>query len=156
MEIRPRRYFGAGVLAVLASCSEPALFEQEKAEITASQKAWVEAYNANDWEALSAYFTQDAMLMPPGDIIIIGRDEIAAWEEINEAGFQIQLRIADIEVSGDLAAVYGTSCLTMPGEDGPVHSRGKYVEIRRRGEDGAWLIAADIFNSDGKPSKRGC
>ncbi len=30
----------------------------------------------------------------------------------------------------------------------PVQDRGKYVEIRRKQADGAWLIAVDIFNSD--------
>lgn len=128
----------------------------EKAAIAATQQKWVEAYNANDWTAVSALFTEDAMLMPPGDSIVMGRREIAAWERDNESGFQIQLEIDDIEVSGDIAAVYGTSCLMMPGEEGVIYDAGKFVEIRRRGEDGSWLIAADIFNSDGKPSKRGC
>lgn len=147
-----------GLIAGLGACTaeDSEYILTEKAAIAATQRQWVEAYNANDWQALSALFTPDAMLMPPGDSIVMGRREIAAWQRDNESGFQIQLEIDDIEVSGDIAAVYGTSCVSIPGEDGTVYDTGKYVEIRRRGDDGDWLIAADIFNSDGKPSERGC
>ncbi len=30
----------------------------------------------------------------------------------------------------------------------PVQETGKYIEIRRKQEDGSWLLAVDIFNSD--------
>lgn len=137
-------------------CSAPEEENPEVLKIEASQAAWVAAYNENDWRALADLFTHDAMLMPPGDGIIMGREEIANWERANEAGFQIQLEIEDIEISGDLAAVYGSSCLIIPGEDGPIYDTGKFVEIRRRGTAGDWLIAADIFNSDGMSDQGEC
>lgn len=147
---------GFGLLACVAACGDSERVTADKAAITISQTNWVAAYNENDWQALSQHFTQDALLMPPGDVILMGRDAIADWEAANEMGYQIRLDIDAIDVSGDIAAVYGTSCLTIPTQGGLLFDKGKFVEVRKRGKNGEWLIAADIFNSDGIEGLTSC
>lgn len=144
------------LLSCLCACGDSDRVTADKAAIRASQSNWVAAYNENDWQALSQQFTEDGLLMPPGDAILMGREAIAVWEEANETGYQIRLEIDSIEISRDIAAVYGTSCVTIPVEDGLVFDKGKYVEVRRRGKTGEWLIAADIFNSDGEADIDSC
>ena len=44
----------------------------------------------------------------------------------------------------------GAYSLTIQPEGAPesIRDTGKYIEIRRKQQDGSWLIAIDIWNSD--------
>ncbi|QYJ01354.1 DUF4440 domain-containing protein [Thalassovita mediterranea] len=127
----------------------PEISTIEHAEIEAASAAWVEAYNANDWEALAELFTEDAILMPPNDPAVVGREAIAAWEAENETGFRIVLDIENISGSGDTAYVRGRSCLFIPQADGSYGvDAGKFLEVRKLQENGDWLLDVDIFNSN--------
>src|SRR5260370_40607148 len=61
-----------------------------------------------------------------------------------------------IEIDGraDLAYVRGTYQMTFASPPGrpAIEDHGKFLEIRRRQNDGKWLVVADIFNSD-QPAK---
>ena len=123
-----------------------------KAEVSAikeSSKDWVETYNQNDWEKLASLFSPDAIMMPPNSPVVEGRVAIAAWEAENETGFRIAFDIEEIEGGGNLAYVRGKSCVFIPdGNGGYGVDVGKFLEIRKKQADGAWLITTDIFNSD--------
>lgn len=71
------------------------------------------------------------------------------------AAVQVALRatVEDVGGAGDLAYIRGTYTMTFtpPGARVPVPDAGKFLEVRRRKADGAWLNVADIFNSD-KPA----
>src|SRR6266704_705545 len=55
----------------------------------------------------------------------------------------------DINGRGDLAYVRGTyQVVYLAGAT----DHGKFLEVRRGGKDGRWLIIADIFNSDLPPA----
>jgi ketosteroid isomerase-like protein len=78
-----------------------------------------------------------------------GRTAIAAWEAENENGFRIAFDIQEKEGSGDTAYVRGRSCVFIPDGDGGYGvDVGKFLELRKKQADGAWLIEADIFNSN--------
>ena len=139
------------LLAVVAGCQSSlvTLTAKDQQVITTSSKKWVDAYNQNDWKALSALFTQDAIMMPPFSAAVHGRDEIAAWEAQNENGFRIALDIQNIEISDATAYVRGRSCLYVPvGDSDYGVDVGKFVGIRKKQQNGEWLIQTDIFNSD--------
>ncbi|MEM9707048.1 MAG: DUF4440 domain-containing protein [Pseudomonadota bacterium] len=124
------------------------LTDADRAAISGEIEAFVEIYNRNDWQGLSAFFTEDAVLLAPNFAPVEGRTAIADWEAANEAGFQIALTPTEIDGFGDIAYVRGTSLLTYRRADGfPQFVEGNYLEIRRRGPDGRWLIARDIFNA---------
>ena len=125
------------------------LSAQDINDIQASSKEWVKTYNQNDWKKLAALFTLNATMMPPNSIAIKGRQDIAAWQEKNEAGFRIAFDIQEIEGRNDIAYVKGRSCLFIPdGTGGFGIDVGKFLEIRKKQETGEWLIHTDIFNSD--------
>ena len=125
------------------------LSAQDINDIQASSKEWVKTYNQNDWKKLAALFTLNATMMPPNSIAIKGRQDIAAWQEKNEAGFRIAFDIQEVEGRNDIAYVKGRSCLFIPdGTGGFGIDVGKFLEIRKKQETGEWLIHTDIFNSD--------
>lgn len=127
----------------------PELETDQRAMIEAASADWVAAYNANDWTALSQLFTADAILMPPNDPAVVGREAIAAWEAENEDGFRIALDIENISGSGDTAYVRGRSCVFVPtGEAEYGVDAGKFLEVRKLQENGDWLVDVDIFNSN--------
>lgn len=87
--------------------------------------------------------------MPPNSVAIIGRQNIASWQEKNESGFRIAFEIQEIAGSNQMAYVRGRSCVFIPdGKGGFGIDVGKFLEIRKKKDSGEWLIDADIFNSD--------
>ena len=137
--------------AAIAGCQTlpEELGPQDYSVIEAASADWVAAYNANDWELLASYFTSDAILMPPNGPAVTGRENIAAWEAENETGYRIALDIENIGGSGDTAYVRGRSCVFIPLDEGEYGvDAGKFLEVRKLQEDGAWLVDVDIFNSD--------
>ena len=137
-----------GVFLTACQAVSADLSPVDHSEIELSSQKWVETYNQNDWQALAAFFTPDAVMMPPNGQIVQGRDAIAKWEKDNETGFRIAFKIEAIEARGDLAYVRGRSCVFIPdGAGGHGVDVGKFLEIRKQQANGEWLIKADIFNS---------
>lgn len=125
------------------------LSQQDIDDIQASSKEWVNTYNQNDWIKLADLFTLNATMMPPNSVAIIGRQNIASWQEENESGFRIAFEIQEIAGSNQMAYVRGRSCVFIPdGKGGFGIDVGKFLEIRKKQDSGEWLIDADIFNSD--------
>ena len=140
------------VLLVMGACqpSGPATLSQEDiAGIEATTQAWVEAVNASDWAAVSATYTEDAVLLPPNQPAVQGRGDIQAWFEAFPPASDVNLEWAEIEGVGDVAFVRGsfTLIVTPEGMDA-VADTGKFLNVRRRQADGSWLIHRDIFNSN--------
>lgn len=57
------------------------LSAQDVKDIEAASKEWVKAYNKNDWNGLADLFALNATMMPPNSVAIIGRQDIASWQE---------------------------------------------------------------------------
>ena len=126
-----------------------ALSEEDRAAIEASDKAWEEHSLANDWAALAALYTEDAMYMPPGESPIEGRDNIQAYFESQPPTIACEIRTVEIDGHGDFAFTRGTYTTTFSVEGmDPVTDSGKYLAVCRKQADGTWLISRDIYNSD--------
>ncbi len=126
-----------------------ALSDADRDAIRAASSAWLQAYQANDWAAVAAMYTEDAVLMPPNQPEIRGRDHIRTWFEETESGNSIELEYIEIEGCGDVAYIRGKYRLTIPVEGGePIVDVGKLLDIRHRSADGSWLVARDMFSSD--------
>jgi len=142
-------------MAPLAACQAPApevgpLPEEDVAAITASSAAFVEAVLAGDWAAVAAFYTEDAVLMFPNELVVEGRMAVQAFFDLFPSITQFEPTIVQIEGRGDLAFVRATYSMTIlvEGTPEPTHDTGKYVEIWRKQPDGKWLLAVDISNSD--------
>jgi len=119
-------------------------------------RAWVEAARTEDAAALSGLYTQDAVFLPPGQAEVVGRDEIrslfAAQFERFDASYDFEIR--EIVVSGDWAFRRGVYTVHATLDDGTTRTvRDKFLDVWRRGEDGRWRIARDIWNRAAEPPR---
>jgi len=109
------------------------------------------AFNAKDLETLEASYSEDALLIPPGQTSIRGADAIiqGMWAPTFDA-FDVEaaLPIHEIEVAGDWAFVRGTYRLRLDpvGGGDPLHEQGRYIDVVRKDADGPWKIARAIWN----------
>ncbi len=141
----------AVLAASLAACAGGAasLSDADIAAIEEGSAAFVAATNANDWGGVAALYTEDAVLMPPNGPALEGQAAIEAFFAAYPPFSGFTLNPVEIDGRGDLAFVRGTYRLTLEIEGmEPTPDTGKYIEIRRKQEDGSWLLAVDIFNSD--------
>jgi len=140
------RLVGGAILGGLAACGGSVRPEDAGARraIEAAVTRYVAASNQGDSEALTALYAEDAVLLPPDQEPIQGREAIGAfWRQGTDQGLEVTtLRV---EVEGDLGYLVGRYHL--PGTPEEPADSGKYVMCLRRQPDGAWKLTADIWNS---------
>jgi uncharacterized protein (TIGR02246 family) len=119
--------------------------------ITKLAKEWEAAFNAKDVAKVASMYTDDAVVMPPNHEPVRGRANIEAFFKEME-GTKLTLTPFDSAISGASAYEAGTYQMSMTPKTGPpTTDKGKYVVILKRGSDGQWRLAYDIFNSDMPP-----
>jgi uncharacterized protein (TIGR02246 family) len=121
------------------------------AAIESVSEQFRQALLRRDFDAVSALYTADAVLMPPHHPAVQGGPQaIKAWIAAFPKVTEFNLTIDRVDGRADLAYVRGTYTMTIhpEGAPAPISDRGKYLEIRRRQPDGTWLLEADTFNSD--------
>ncbi len=105
------------------------------------------AWEARDAAALAALFTEDGFVLSNGRPPVRGRDAIRA--AYADGGGPLVLRALAYATEGAVGYVIGA--YGAGGGEGGEGDTGKFVLELRRGEDGRWLIAADIDNSNRRP-----
>jgi uncharacterized protein (TIGR02246 family) len=131
---------------LLAACREaaPASDPRARRAIEAALSRYVAASNQGDAEALTALYTEDAVLLPPDHAPVHGRDAIAEfWRQGTDSGLEV--RTLRVEVDGSVGYLVGQYNLPSTAEE-PADS-GKYLLCLRRQRDGSWKLSADIWNS---------
>lgn len=122
-----------------------------KIELGQMNRDFAAALNAKDAKMAASLYTEDAILIPPGEAIVRGRADIEAyWKGAIESGGvrDVSVETIDAQSSGDFGYEIGTFVLTATGPDGkPVKDRGRYVELLKRGPDGKWYSTAGIWNA---------
>jgi ketosteroid isomerase-like protein len=137
---------------VLVGCNQAAA-PGDPSEITARSAEWDAALNAKDVDAIAALYTDDARVLPPNRPMTVGTDGVRAeFGGMIDAGLSVKLTSIEASVSGGMGHNIGTYALTA-GED--VVDVGKFIETWERGDDGAWRISNDIYNSDSPPAGSG-
>ena len=114
---------------------------------------WSAAAGAKDLDKTVAFYSDDAIAMPPNASAARTKEAIRKlWRDlIASPGFVISWKATKIEVakSGDLACLSGTYEFAMNDASGkPVNDHGKYVEVWEKQADGKWKCGTDIWNSD--------
>jgi len=131
---------------LLAGCREPAPAADPGARqaIEAAVSRYVAASNQGDADALTALYTEDAVLLPPDHAPVHGRQAIGEfWRQGTDTGLEV--RTLRVEVDGSIGYLVGQYNLPSTVEE-PADS-GKYVMCLRRQRDGSWKLSADIWNS---------
>lgn len=135
---------GLLLLAAIAACTRPADDASARDEVRQVFDRYVEASNGGDADALAALYAEDALLLPPDQELVEGREAIREfWEDGTEPG--LSASVERIEVRGDLAYLVGRYAL--PPTDTDAADVGKLVLcLRRDPAERAWRITCDIWN----------
>jgi uncharacterized protein (TIGR02246 family) len=128
---------------------DPAAARQAIEEGTA---AWETAALANDAAALSALYSDDAVLQPPNAPQAVGGAAIqAAFTELLATtpftAIDIVVGGSEVSASGDIAWAHGTYTSTNTVNGEPFDDTGKWLSVYED-QDGRWVHVADTWNSD--------
>jgi uncharacterized protein (TIGR02246 family) len=151
-----RFLIAAVLLAALAACTtRPTVMPDlagEEAAIRATDARWLAAAQAHDLERTVSYWTDDVYMMSPGGPVMLGKEALRRYVAGAFAipGFSISWVTDHVWVakSGDLAYSVGTDTIRLTSPEGkPVEEHNKAVAVWRKGPDGSWRCAVDIWNS---------
>jgi len=114
---------------------------------------WSKAAAAKDLEETIAYYSDDAIVLPPNSASATTKQAIRnTWKDLFASpALVVSWKPNRVELgkSGDMAWVSGTYELTMNDPTGkPINDRGKYLEVWEKQTDGKWKCSADMWNSD--------
>ncbi len=113
-------------------------------------RPWADAFNRGDTAAVAALYTDDALLMPPGSVLVRGKAAIEA-QLAQDVGGGYKFEITSLENHSEGGIGYNLGTYRVLGADGAVVDNGKFVEVWKRvGDD--WKIHSDIYNSDAPPA----
>ena len=128
--------------------------EAEKTRLLERDAEWARvASEGRDVERILAYWTDDAVVMPPGAPAVAGKPALREYVQasLKIPGFRIGWRSTDVKFSpdGNLAYMFATNTVTTNGDNGaPTTTAGRVVTIWRRDPDGEWRCALDIWNAE--------
>ncbi len=154
-----RAAVGVALCVILVACANPAPAAppdtrvSDEAAIRATDAAWSKVVEQKLLDQHVAFYTDDAVALPPNQAVISGKAAIRKAVEGYFAipGFKMSWTTASVEVarSGDLAYTRGAYEMSFNDEKGqPVNDHGKYLEVWRKQADGSWKCAVDMFSSD--------
>jgi ketosteroid isomerase-like protein len=117
---------------------------------------WAKAAASKDVEQTIAFYSDDAIVLPPNAATATTKEAIRnSWKEmLASPGFIISWQPTRVRVgkAGEMGWVSGTYQATMNDANGkPVNDRGKYLEVWEKQHDGTWKCRADTWNSDLPP-----
>jgi len=122
-----------------------------RAEVEAQSMEFSKAVANQDAAEVARLYAEDCRFLPPNLPLVEGKAGVEAFGEgmIAQGVRSLDLEVVDVLEGGDLVVTQGryTLGLQPPGGD-PIQDVGKYVEVRRRQQDGSLKIVLDIFNSD--------
>lgn len=140
---------------LLFSCAAPPPPPVDTAAAEAAIKALDEQWSAtagkNDVDGTVAFYSDDAVLLPPNSPIATDKKAIRdSWAGLLGPNTAVSWKVTKVEVakSGELGYLYGTYELTIKDPKAPVSDKGKILEIWKKQADGKWKCIVDTYNSD--------
>lgn len=126
--------------------------ERERKRLLQRDAEWASlSSEGRDIERILSFWTEDAMVYPPGLPVVRGKAALRSYVEgaLAMPGFHITWSSSDATLSPDgrLGYVLGNNTVTMPGPDGQLTTtNGRAVTVWRLEPDGGWRCAVDIWN----------
>jgi ketosteroid isomerase-like protein len=126
----------------------------EKARLLQRDAEWAKvASEGREVEIILSYWTEDAVVLPPGLPAVVGKSALRQYVEgsMQIPGFRITWASTDVTLSpdGQLAYMFSRNAVTMNAPDGtPNTTEGRAITIWRRESDGEWRCAVDIWNAE--------
>lgn len=114
--------------------------------------SYMRAEDSGDVEGCLAHWTEDGVLLPPGEPAVAGMGALRKWYRSNfdQFGFDFKMTLDEIQLSGDWSFARGSFAgMVIPKAGGEsIEVKGKYLEIHRRQADGTWKFARHMWSSD--------
>ena len=127
---------------------------REKERLLQRDAEWAKlASEGRDVERMISYWTEDAVVLPPGLPAVAGKTALRQYVEssMQIPGFKISWTSTDVTISpdGQLAYMFSRKAITMNSPDGkPNTTEGRAITIWRKEPDGEWRCAVDIWNAE--------
>jgi uncharacterized protein (TIGR02246 family) len=163
--MNPKATLGAVALAVaLAGCQKPPPcptcppppapppkvdVNAEAEAIKALDAKLVEAIATKNADAVVAFYSSDAVFLPPNQDAKTGEALKQDWANMfamNNASLTFAPTSVEVDEHGDRAIDIGTYTFSFDSDQGKVEDHGKYVEVWEK-IDGQWKIAVDMYNT---------
>jgi ketosteroid isomerase-like protein len=152
-------FLGLAVLLGLTGCntSQPAPRDSRAADEALVRKTdadWVKAAQSRKADDWVAFYSDDAVVLPPNDKTASGKESIhkliADMFAMPNVAITWEPTKVEVAKSGDIAYLYGTYQMTWNDASGKqLSDHGKMVEIWKKQPDGiAWKCILDSWNSD--------
>ena len=117
-----------------------------------AHKAYLAAINSNDLAQFLSTVTDDVIFMAPNSPAMQGKSEVGPWVRGYFEAVETSWQKTTLEfvVKGDWAYErYAYKVTDTPRAGGDAYSdTGNGVNIYRRGKDGVWRVARDIWATD--------
>jgi uncharacterized protein (TIGR02246 family) len=147
------------LVLLLTGCSQapPPASDTREADVKAIQadgEQWQKDFAAKDGDKLASHYTDDVVVMNPGQPLIKGKEAARANLKpmLSDPAFKLTFEIGKVEVarSGDIGYATGPYRLTYtdPVSKKVIDDKGNYVEVYKKQADGSWKSAYDITASE--------
>ncbi len=130
----------------------------ESTAIMKADSAWSASSETKSVAGWLSYYSDDAIMMPPGEKICsdAASREASIKNMFATPGIMLTFHSTKVEVarSGDLGyadGVYQMKSKDAKGND--YNETGKYCEIWKKQADGSWKCISDIWDADPQPGK---
>ncbi|MGH7673265.1 MAG: YybH family protein [Gemmatimonadales bacterium] len=144
------------LLALPLGCQPADTSAAAKLAIDANNARWAQLTAAGHADSIADFYHPNATLYPPNMAAVHTRDSIRAFFAVlNTASSPpptLVVRAESVWAAGPMAVEFGRWTFTWPAgarrpPGAPATDSGKYL-IRWVEENGRWLMAQDIWNSD--------
>lgn len=140
------------VIAVFgAACSARVDIEAERQALRAASDEYSNAEAAKDAERLSSFYTEDAIMYPPNEPTMTGKENIHKYASNVMAIPDLVMSSRNIELqvssAGDLG--YTVNILDVKVNDpqgNPISERYRDIHFWKKESDGKWRVMIDIWN----------
>ena len=121
--------------------------------INKADSAWDLASSQNSAEGWLSYYTDDAIMMPPGEKVCTDKAsrETSIKNMFAIPGLKLRFQATKTEVSKALDLGYSTGPYQLTYNDAAgkaVNETGKFCETWKKQADGSWKCIVDIWNAD--------
>jgi uncharacterized protein (TIGR02246 family) len=142
----------AVVLVIAASCNQKEIDTKAESEkLMQTSREWSQHAAKKDVEKIVSYWTDDAVVMSPGEPALRGKDAIRGMVEgsFKSPGFQISWdpKSAEISKSGDMGYLLETTRMMITDSTGKQTTQNfEAVTIWKKQPDDSWKCAVDVLS----------
>jgi ketosteroid isomerase-like protein len=124
-----------------------------EAQLRTLDEQWSATAACNDLDGTLAFYSDDAVLLPPNAPIATDKKSIReSWAGLLGPNTAISWKWSKVKVAqlGELAYIYGSYKLAISAssQSSAMNDKGKFLEVWKKQANGKWKCIVDTYNSD--------